>query len=150
MEEETLDIIQKIQEARSPKYFLWQILKETEWFASEKYDRILVGKYNDNIYFNYNIKKYILYYDFHKIYKILNIKYHLNELSVNELVSGMVSEHFKLKVDTTISSISRLITLVSKHFKLKVDTTECQGEGTIKVGERTFQIKGGHNRLLNS
>jgi signal peptidase I len=101
MEEETLDIIKKIQEARSPKYFLWNIIKDLEWFASERYTDYLIGKKGDIIYLNYDKENHILYYDFYEIYEILESKYHLNELEANKLVSGMVSEHFKLKVDTT-------------------------------------------------
>ena len=102
MEEETLDIIQKIQEARNPKYFLWQIIKNMEWFASEKIDRWSIGKKDGIVYFDYDTKNHILYYDYFKIYQVLKTKYHLNDLTINELIKGMVSEHFKLRVDTTI------------------------------------------------
>jgi hypothetical protein len=101
VKDDILDIVQKIQEARNPKYFLWNIIKDVEWFASEKYTNYLIGKKNDFVYFNYNLKNHTLFYDYKEIYNILITKYHLNELEANELVSGMVSEHFKLKVDTT-------------------------------------------------
>jgi hypothetical protein len=123
MEDEVLDIIQKIQEARNPKYFFWNIIKDLEWFTSDKYTNFLIGKKDDIIYLNYDKENHILYYDFYKIYKILESKYHLNEVSVNELVSDMVSEHFKLKVDTTDYFFMNIGMMVSEHFKLKVDTT---------------------------
>jgi hypothetical protein len=100
--EENIDIlIQKIQEARNPKYFLWQIVKDVEFFVSKYNSNILFGKKDDEIYFNYDIKNHTLYYSYEKIYQILSSKYHLNDLEANELVSGMVSEHFKIQVDTT-------------------------------------------------
>jgi hypothetical protein len=106
MEEDILDIIRKIQEARSPKYFLWQIIKDTEWF-DYKYDSdFLIGEKGDIVYFKYNKKKYFLYYNYDEIYTVLETKYHLNVLNANELVSGMVSEHTKMRVDTTIMMIT--------------------------------------------
>ena len=105
MEEDTLDIIQKIQEARSPKYFLWNIIKDTEWYVSENDSDYLIGKKNNIVYFNYDLKKYILYYSFSKIHQILEEKYHLNDLNINKLVSSMVSEHAKLKVDTSVGML---------------------------------------------
>ena len=101
MEEETLDIIQKIREARSPKYFLWNIIKETKWFASENHTDYLIAKKDDTIYFSYDEKTHTLYYGYNNIFRILETKYHLNESNSNKLVGEMVSEHFKLKVDTT-------------------------------------------------
>ena len=101
MEEDILDIIRKIQEAKSPKYFLWQIIKDTEWVATNYNSDILIGEKGDIVYFNYNKKKNILYYNY-EIYQVLETKYHLNRLNVNELVGGMVSEHTKMRVDTTI------------------------------------------------
>jgi hypothetical protein len=99
--DDVLEIIRKIQEARNPKYFIWNIIKDVDWFVSETYTDYLIGKKDDIIYFNYNLKKYVLYYSYDKIYVVLKTKYHLNEVNANELVVDMVSEHFKLKVDTT-------------------------------------------------
>ena len=93
------------------------------FFASEKYKNWLIGKKDEYIYFNYDTKNHTLYYSYYKIYQILSSKYHLNEVKANELVSGMVSEHFKLKVDTTQGSVMSVLAKVSEHFKLKVDTT---------------------------
>jgi hypothetical protein len=101
MEEDTLDLIEKIQEARNPKYFLWQVVKDTEFFKAKYNYNILIGEKNNIIYFNYDLKNHTLYYSYQNIYKILKTKYHLNEMRANELVSEMVSEHFKLRVDTT-------------------------------------------------
>ena len=105
MEEDISDIIRKIQEARSPKYFLWQIIKDTEWVTAKYNSNILVGKKNDVVYFNYDKKKYVLYYNFNKIYQVLETKYHLNILNANEIIGGMVSEHTKMRVDTTDPTI---------------------------------------------
>jgi hypothetical protein len=69
MEEDILDVIRKIQEARSPKYFLWQIIKDIEWFNSKYKSNILVGKKNKVVYFNYNLKNHILYYNYVKSIK---------------------------------------------------------------------------------
>ena len=102
MEENDLDIIYKIQEARSPKYFLWQIIKDLEWFASKKYSDNLLGKKDNIIYFNYDKENHVLYYSYYKIYQILESKYHLNEMNANKLVNDMVDEHFNLRVDTTL------------------------------------------------
>ena len=124
MEENILDIIQKIQEVRNPKYFLWNIIKNVKFFTSKIYNGWLVGKKDDEVYFNYDIKNHILYYSYYKIYQILSSKYHLNEVKANELVSGMVSEHFKLKVNTTKNILWHFSPQVSEHFNLRVNTTE--------------------------
>jgi hypothetical protein len=121
--EENIDIlIQKIQEVRNPKYFLWQIVREIEWFSSEEYKIWLVGKKDEYIYFNYDTKNHTLYYDFYKIYQILSLKYHLNNLEANNLVSDMVGEQFKMKVNTTSCCCSFVLYLVGEQFKMKVNT----------------------------
>jgi hypothetical protein len=99
MEEDSLDIIKKIQESRSPKYFLYNIIKDLEWFTSKNYEGWLIGKKDDIIYFNYNKENHTIQYSYIEIYQILKTKYHLNVVEVNELVGGMVCEHFKIMVD---------------------------------------------------
>jgi hypothetical protein len=42
--DDTFDIIKKIQEARSPKYFLWQIIKDIEWVDSKYISKYLYKK----------------------------------------------------------------------------------------------------------
>jgi basic membrane lipoprotein Med (substrate-binding protein (PBP1-ABC) superfamily) len=116
--EENIDIlIQKIQEARNPKYFLWNIIKNVEFFVAKYNSNILIGKKDGVIYFNYDEKNHVLYYSYDKIYQILSSKYHLNVLKANELVMDMVSKHFKLRVDTTTEHRSMRWFLVNKHFK---------------------------------
>ena len=122
MEDDILDIVYKIQEARNPKYFLWQIIKDIEWLASEKYTDFLIGKKDDIVYFNYNLKSHALLYTYGKIYKVLETKYHLNEKNANELVGEMVSEHFKLNMDTIDKYLIYFHPKVSENFKLNVDT----------------------------
>ena len=101
MEEDILDIIYKIQEARNPKYFLWQIIKDMEWVDSKHNSNFLIGKKNDLVYFNYNKINHELWYSYNKIYSVLKTKYYLNEVKANKLVNSMVSERTKIKVDTT-------------------------------------------------
>jgi hypothetical protein len=107
MEEDILDIVYKIQEARSSKLFLWKIIKDTEFFVDKEFPNWLIGKKDDVIYFNYNEKNHTLCYSYEKIYQILSSKFHLNVLEANELVSGMVSEHFKIQVVTTYNKYYR-------------------------------------------
>lgn len=99
MEEDVLDIIYKIQEARNPKYFLWNIIKNMRWLKYKYNTIFLIGKKGKVVYFNYNKEKRALFYSYDKIYKILELKYHLNEQTANELVYNMVCEHTKLRVD---------------------------------------------------
>jgi hypothetical protein len=122
MEEDVSDIIQKIQEARSPKYFFWSIIKDINWYKSEYDKNILIGKKYDIVYFNYDLKNYVLYYDFRKIHQILIEKYHLNEQTIKELIKCMVSEHTKLRVDTIFNNMKIRNQKVSEHTKLRVDT----------------------------
>jgi hypothetical protein len=120
---EIIDIIEKIQKHRNPKYFLWQIIKDVEWFTSEKYKSWMIGKKDNNIYFNYNKITHSLYYSYDNIYVILETKYHLNEVKANELVGDMVNEDFKLRVNTTWNDVIKSVCEVSEDFKLRVNTS---------------------------
>jgi hypothetical protein len=123
MEEDFDIMIEKIQDARSPKFFLWNLIKNLKWYASEGIADWLVGKKDGDIYFDYDIKNHTLYYSFDKIYQILSSKFHLNELKANNLIRSMVPEHFNLEVDTSYYLLSKTIEKVSEHFNLEVDTS---------------------------
>jgi hypothetical protein len=93
------DIIEKIQKHRNPKYFLLNIIKNIEWVTPENFNGWLIGKKDDISYFNYDTVNYNLYYDYDKIYVILETKYHFNKVNISELVCDVVGEHFKLKIN---------------------------------------------------
>jgi hypothetical protein len=99
--EENIDIlIQKIREARNPKYFLWNLIKDLEWITSKDivYNYFLIGNKNNINYFSYDSLNYVLYYNYDNIYRILKLKYHLDDLKIKKIVKDVVSEQFNLKI----------------------------------------------------
>jgi viroplasmin and RNaseH domain-containing protein len=94
-------LIQKIQEARNPKYFLWQIIKDIEWVDSDKYVEWITGKKNGFVYFEYDKRRCSLHYSYTKIYKILESKYKLGEYSISNLLKELVSEQLSLPINST-------------------------------------------------
>lgn len=93
MEEDILDVIQKIQEARSPKYFLWNIIKNVKWVEYETIPNVVHGELNDLVYFYYDVEKKILHYNYFEIYLILKDMYNLNENHSSLLVLEMLKKH---------------------------------------------------------
>lgn len=88
-----------------------------------RYPNSIFFHINKEVYMEYDKNSKILYYSYDKIYSVLESKFGLNSTQINELVKGMVGEHYKLEVNTTqTSGIFRAHT-VEEHYKLEVNTT---------------------------
>jgi hypothetical protein len=96
--DDDFDIIQKIQEKRSPKHFLWQIIKNIKWVDSINTPNVIHGELNGLIYFTYEIERHIISYNNFEIYFELNYKYKLNEEQSNQLVLTMINEHTEFDI----------------------------------------------------
>jgi hypothetical protein len=94
MEEDILDIIYKIQEARSPRTFIWNIIKKLK-ISESKYDKnISIFKIDDKVYFNYVKEENYLMYSLENLQHVIEKKYNLNEYESRALIKEVVRECF--------------------------------------------------------
>jgi hypothetical protein len=105
--EEIRNKIKAIKWARfSPaERFLIPIFQSLTEHYLDKYPDSVFYKYKGETYFEYNKKNDIFWYNYNKIYKVLESKYDINNQEQRELIKGMVWEVLNLKVSTTFPSL---------------------------------------------
>jgi hypothetical protein len=94
------------------KYKQIDVNKEVEKFLFEIFDGLIIDlKYNkgvisykkdNHIYLLYNLEEKCLYYNYYKIYSVLESKYHLKEEVLNKLVEDIVHKILNLEAKTTL------------------------------------------------
>jgi hypothetical protein len=96
------DKLLKIKNKNTAKCFLINILNGIDIFKSKE-NNLLFFKKNDIVYFNYHKYGYTLYYSWCKIHLILETKFKLNHIQINDLIKDVMNNFIKLKVNTIIS-----------------------------------------------
>jgi hypothetical protein len=86
--------------SKPEEQFLYDILSNVEEHYLNKYPNTVFYKYKDEVYFEYDKKTGVFWFDYYKIYKVLESKYSVNWQEQKKLVKSIVWEVLNLKVDT--------------------------------------------------
>jgi len=91
----------KYNQDRLPEnIFLYRIFSKLESKQSIKNKDYVIYFIGDQVYANYNTKTKDFYYDYDKIYLILDTEFGLNRQKITVLIQDMVDEYLKLGVVT--------------------------------------------------
>jgi len=87
------------------KQFLSSLFRQFEAKKIEKYPDYVFYFINNERFVYYNTKSKYFYYDYYKIYTILESEFGFNEQKINGLIQCMVDEHLKLGVVTPFGMV---------------------------------------------
>lgn len=95
MEEDVLDIIQKIQEARSPKYFIWTLIKNMKAYVEQFPTNISFVK-DDSLILSYSLGEKDIYVN-NDIIDTLRIKYNISQEQSLIIIKKLLNTHLRYR-----------------------------------------------------